>query len=120
MTAFARRTTTGPWGNDCTDVSVQINIPVGITSCEISWRSWAIDSRDGETDRVLIDGVEVWSAAAHCWGSAGEGWELGPDDFPNPCVAYLMLMLILIMMLMLIMIMIMITMTTSACSHSNS
>ena len=33
---------------------------------------------------MLIDGVEVWSAAARCWGTAGEGWELGPNDFPNP------------------------------------
>ena len=59
----------------------------GVSSCEISWTSWAVDSRDGETDRVVIDGVEVWSAAAFCRnheGAVGEGWELGPNDFPNP------------------------------------
>ena len=52
--------------------------------CQVSWRSWAIDSRDGEVDHVLIDGIEVWANAARCWGAAGEGWEIGPSDFPNP------------------------------------
>lgn len=75
--------TSGPWGNDCTDVSIQINIPADITSCEVSWTSWAIDSRDDELDSVQIDGVEVWSATARCHGG-GDGWELGPADFPNP------------------------------------
>ena len=75
----------GPWGNDATDVTLEVTIPEGITDCEVSWRSWAIDSRDNEVDRVLIDGAEVWSAAARCWGSdVAEGWELGPMDFPNP------------------------------------
>ena len=75
----------GPWGNDATDVSLEVTIPEEVTKCEVSWRSWAIDSRDNEVDRLLIDGVEVWSAAARCWGGAHpEGWELGPADFPNP------------------------------------
>eukprot|EP01050_Picozoa_sp_SAG11_P011710 SAG11_NODE_1258_length_5362_cov_16.457534_4_plen_304_part_00 len=73
----------GPWGNDCTDVHLSIIIPSDITSCQVSWTSWVIDSRDDEVDRVLIDDVEVWSAAAQCWGSAGDGWELGPEDFSN-------------------------------------
>ena len=98
----ARFIATGPWGNDCTDVSIQVHVPAGITSCEVSWTSWAIDSRDGENDRVLINDVEVWSAPARCWGSAGDGWELGPDDFPNPCVAHLMLMLMLMMVMVVV------------------
>jgi hypothetical protein len=66
-------------------VSIDLVIPAGVVTCQVSWRSWAVDSRDGEVDRVLIDGNEVWSEAARCWGgSAGEGWELGPRDFPNP------------------------------------
>eukprot|EP01050_Picozoa_sp_SAG11_P017922 SAG11_NODE_2638_length_3142_cov_17.327637_3_plen_96_part_00 len=68
----------GPWGNDATDVTISVPVPEGITSCEVSWRSWAIDSRDNEIDSVRINGEEVWSAAARCWGSAGVGWELGP------------------------------------------
>ena len=75
----------GPWGNDATDVSLEVTIPDGLTKCEGSWRSWAIDSRDNEVDRLLIDGEEVWSAHARCWGGdRGDGWELGPMDFPNP------------------------------------
>lgn len=56
-------------------------IPAGITDCEVSWRSWAVDSRDREVDRVLIDGVEVWSTPVSC---PSDGWEIGPQDFPNP------------------------------------
>ena len=74
----------GPWGNDATDVSIDISIPAGFSECEVSWVSWAIDSRDNEVDSVQIDGVEVWANAARCWNSAGDGWELGPNDFPNP------------------------------------
>lgn len=70
----------GPWGNDVTDVSIVLDIPDGIIQCQVSWRSWAIDSRDGEIDRVIIDDAEVWSQAARC----GDSWELGPVDFPNP------------------------------------
>jgi hypothetical protein len=44
----------GPWGNDVTDVSIDLPIPAGITQCEVSWRSWALDSRDGEVDSVTI------------------------------------------------------------------
>ena len=77
----------GPWGNDVTDVSIDIEIPAGIDSCEVSWRSWALDSRDGEVDSVQIDGVEVWSLASRCYQNVNapgtDGWELGPTDFPN-------------------------------------
>ena len=45
--------------------------------------SWAIDSRDGEIDSVQIDGVEVWAMASHCY-QGNDGWENGPEDFPNP------------------------------------
>ena len=64
----------GPWGNDVTDVSIDIPIPAGMSSCEVRWRSWAADSRDGEVDRVLIDDVEVWSMASRCY-SGTDGWE---------------------------------------------
>ena len=75
----------GPWGNDNTVNSRDITIPPGIVECEVSWRSWAIDSRDNEEDSVWIDGTQVWSQRARCWGSdVNEGWELGPMDFPNP------------------------------------
>ena len=79
----------GPWGNDVTDVSIDIAIPDGFSECEVSWRSWAIDSRDGEIDAVQIDGVEVWAMASSCYqnvhtGQGTDGWELGPADFPNP------------------------------------
>ena len=73
----------GPWGNDVTDVSIDIPIPAGMSTCEVRWRSWAADSRDGEVDRVLIDGTEVWSMASQCY-SGSDGWEQGPPDFPNP------------------------------------
>ena len=73
----------GPWGNDVKDVSISIPVPVGVSLCEVSWRSWAADSRDGEIDRVLIDGTEVWSMASRCY-TGSDGWERGPEDFPNP------------------------------------
>ena len=73
----------GPWGNDVTDVSIDVIVPASMTTCEVSWRSWAADSRDGETDRVLIDGNEVWSLASQCH-TGSDGWEAGPPDFPNP------------------------------------
>ena len=75
----------GPWGNDATDVSKTITIPVGIAFCEVSWRSWAIDSRDNEVDSLLIDGEEVWSVPINRPDQGcQEGWEEGPGDFPNP------------------------------------
>ena len=52
----------GPWGNDVTEVSIDIALPTTTAFCEVSWRQWAVDSRDGETDRVLIDGEEVCSS----------------------------------------------------------
>ena len=53
-------------GNDCTEISLEINISEEVTSCTVSWTFWAIDSRGSEVDRVLIDGIEVWSAPANC------------------------------------------------------
>ena len=75
----------GPWGNDATDVSLEVTIPEGLTKCEVSWRSWAIDSRDNEVDSLLIDGEEVWSVPINRPDQGcQEGWEEGPGDFPNP------------------------------------
>ena len=77
----------GPWGNDETRVERSIRIPAGVSNCEVSWRSWAIDSRDNEVDRVLIDGTEVWSASSNCaFSTVGDmgDWVRGPRDFPNP------------------------------------
>lgn len=74
----------GPWGSDVTSVTNTVDIPSGISECEVSWRSWAIGSRDQEYDRVSIDGTEVWSNMGVCWlrdDGIGEGWELGPSDF---------------------------------------
>ena len=76
----------GPWGNDATDVSIDIAVPAGNAFCEVSWRQWAIDSRDGETDSVTIDGVEVWSMVisrpdTDCGIME---WNGGPADFPAP------------------------------------
>jgi hypothetical protein len=78
----------GPWGNDATDVSIDVLIPDGFSECEVSWRSWQIDSRDGEVDSVQIDGEEVWAMPCQCHvdvTSGANGWEAGPVDFPNPC-----------------------------------
>ena len=72
----------GPWGNDATDISITLPVPNDMTECEVSWRSWAIDSRDGEVDSVQIDGVEVWAEASTCY-QGNDGWEVGPSDFPN-------------------------------------
>lgn len=72
----------GPFGHEVPDVSIMIGIPPGITSCEISWRSWAVNSHD-EVDRVLANGVEIWSSTASCSGGTG-GWEEGPEDFSDP------------------------------------
>ena len=44
-----------------TEGSIDIALPATTAFCEVSWRQWAVDSRDGETDRVLIDGEEVCS-----------------------------------------------------------
>ena len=75
----------GPWGNDATDVFIDVAVPAGYERCEVSWVSWIADSRDHEVDSVLIDGVEVWSMAARCWeDDKGEGWTFAPPDFPNP------------------------------------
>lgn len=74
----------GPWGNECTDVSISVAVPADVIECQVSWRSWEIDSRDNEEDRVEIDGVVVWAQTAHYGSSCSTGWEMGPSDFPNP------------------------------------
>eukprot|EP01050_Picozoa_sp_SAG11_P017923 SAG11_NODE_2638_length_3142_cov_17.327637_4_plen_391_part_00 len=99
----------GPWGNDVTDVSIVVEVPEDVAICEVSWRSWGIDSRDGEVDSVRINGEEVWAMALRY--NEHTGWEQvrtavlnlfetiawnggtvperpscrqGPSDFPNP------------------------------------
>ena len=74
----------GPWVNDVTDVSIDVVVPAGVTTCEVSWRSWAANSRDIEVYRVLINGAIVWSMLSQCRPSGSDGWEQGPPDFPNP------------------------------------
>ena len=46
---------------------------------------WGIDSRDSETDSVMINGEEVWSEAINLYPNRcdGMGWETGPGDFPT-------------------------------------
>jgi hypothetical protein len=72
----------GPWGREVKKVSTVVSVPSGVQLCRVSWRSWAIDSRDGEIDRVAINGVRVWESRPrqHCL----HGWTNGPADFPNP------------------------------------
>ena len=69
----------GPWGNDVQHVERLIGLPPGSGTCYVSWRSWSIDSRDREEDRVIIDGEKVWASLANyqC-----DGWSHGPADFP--------------------------------------
>ena len=76
----------GPWGNDVRDVTLEVGLPAGNAFCEVSWRQWAVDSRDNEVDRVTIDGAEVWSMAVSRpdQGCGSMGWEEGPADFPAP------------------------------------
>jgi len=59
--------------------------------CAVSWRSWAIDSRDGEVDQLLINGHAVWRQKAQMaftvqtnGNACARGWLQGPRDFPNP------------------------------------
>ena len=69
----------GPWGNDVTEVTRSVVVPVGTAYCEVSWRSWITDSRDNEQDRLLLDGNLVWSKTAS--GNCAGGWEHGPSDW---------------------------------------
>ena len=72
----------GPWGSDVRSVTRQIQIPPGSSAtCQVSWRSWSIDSRDNEEDRVVIDGQRVWGQQAQHGCSAP--WVRGPADFPQ-------------------------------------
>ena len=68
----------GPFGSDVTDVEIDIHIPAGVERCEITWTSWSIDSRDGESDRLAVNDDVVWEKAAH---ASCAGWEHGPSEF---------------------------------------
>lgn len=72
----------GPWGNEVLEVSKTFRLPTDATQCIVSWKSWAANTRDGEHDRVEIDGRVVWDHASH-YGDCEEGWQPGPPDFPN-------------------------------------
>ena len=55
----------GPWGNDFRDAQATFQIPAGVTRCRVSWRSWSIDSRDNEWDRVYLQGTLMWQRQVH-------------------------------------------------------
>ena len=94
-----------------TEVSIEIALFAGTAFCEVSWRQWAIDSRDDEEDSVSIDDEEVWSMVINHLtlsvsqarrevvsqndsvsayplsadqGCGNMGWNGGPADFPAP------------------------------------
>ena len=48
----AKSTLHGPWGKEMKSVQKKFTAPKG--ECSMSWRSWAIASRDGEIDRVYV------------------------------------------------------------------
>jgi hypothetical protein len=71
----------GPWGRDVTRASISIPVPAGAFQCVVSWRSWSIDSRDGETDRVLVDGTVIAEAAMqYQMCPSGSSAAIGGDD----------------------------------------
>jgi hypothetical protein len=92
-TAGRTGTVHGPWGMDTKVVTRGIRIPKsgGTGMCAVSWRSWAIYSRDGEVDQLLINGHAVWRQKAQMaftvqtnGNACARGWLQGPRDFPNP------------------------------------
>eukprot|EP01043_Picozoa_sp_COSAG02_P046626 COSAG02_NODE_4381_length_5425_cov_58.839655_1_plen_301_part_00 len=66
----------GPWGSDTASVSTTVPLPSGATRCKVSWRSWAIDSRDGEVDSLKLDQVLVWDMPSRC-REFNDGWNVG-------------------------------------------
>jgi len=82
----------GPWGKECTKVSRSLRVPSSSKgSCGIHWRSWAVDSRDGEIDMLKVNNKVVWRARAQMAFRAQadgsrcqRGWKEGPKSFPNP------------------------------------
>ena len=70
----------GPWDYRVREVVRLIEIPPNTATCQVSWRSWSIDHRDNEWDRVIIDGITVWEQQAHY---SCDGWDQGPTDFPG-------------------------------------
>eukprot|EP01052_Picozoa_sp_SAG31_P025668 SAG31_NODE_2264_length_6057_cov_6.828634_2_plen_781_part_00 len=61
----------GPWGNDVADVEIDIDIPIGVERCEITWTSWSIDSRDGEADRLLVSNQTLANACPDGYTTCG-------------------------------------------------
>ena len=69
VTSDPGREVHGPWGNDARDVSRSVTVPAGVSSCTVSWRSYARGSRDNEADTLELNGVEVWRENRHHPGS---------------------------------------------------
>ena len=72
----------GPWGNNNRVASKNIPLPAGVTQCTVSWRSWAIYTRDGEYDYAYINGKQVWKKRGYHSGCRS-GWRTGPRNFPR-------------------------------------
>jgi hypothetical protein len=72
----------GPWGSNNRRASKDIQLPSGTSQCTVSWRSWAVYTRDGEYDYATIDGIVVWKKRAYHSGCR-DGWLTGPRDFPH-------------------------------------
>ena len=71
----------GGWGNNARDVSMSLEIPAGIKSCTVSWRSYARGSRDDEDDTLTLNGVEVWRLNRHHPG----GWISEDHEVTTAC-----------------------------------
>ena len=75
----------GPWGNNVRQVSTHFRAPLadhaGLSisnGCQITWRSWSMRSRDGEEDRLRVDGQIVWRLAAR--SDCSGGWTRHADS----------------------------------------
>ena len=54
----------GPWGSDNKAAALTVSVPSHVSECTVSWKSWAISTRDSEADSVKIDGTQVWRKVA--------------------------------------------------------
>jgi hypothetical protein len=74
----------GPWGQKVHAVTKSIHIPDGVMECTVTWRSWAANTRDGEADRLFLNGHLVWQKNARIYQrGCRNGWQTGPADFPH-------------------------------------
>jgi hypothetical protein len=75
----------GPWGNNVKSISKTFEIPSGVYSCRVQWKSWSIHSRDGKPDSLHINDKEVWSLAARGSSCVHHKWSAeGPRDTGCP------------------------------------